>query len=107
MAEGEHWVKENRGGIFTHNPLFFSEIHPKGEEVNIKTQKHWTRAHDARTRTWRFVHGFSAHLPLFRNPFLGLVPSRVPFGFRLSADEEKRVLVKKSEHKVAFARKIP
>lgn len=107
MTEGEHWVKANKGGIFTPNPLLFNEIRPKGEEVNIKTQKHWTRAHDARTRTWRFVHGFSAHLPLFRNPGLRLVPSRVPFGFHLSADEEKRVLVKKSELKVAFARKMP
>jgi hypothetical protein len=107
MTEGEHRVKENKGGIFTPNTLLFNAIQAKGEEVNIKTQKHWTRAHDARTRAWRFVHGFSAHLPLFRNSLLRLVPSPLPFVFRQSADEEKRVLIKKSELKVAFARKMP
>lgn len=44
MTEGEHRVKENKGGIFTPNTLLFNAIQAKGEEVNIKTQKHWTRA---------------------------------------------------------------
>ena len=49
---------------------------------------------------------FSTHLPLFRNSLLRLVPSPLLSFFAGAQTQKKCVLFKKSEHEVAFPRKM-
>ena len=65
MTEGEHRVKENKGEAFTPNTLLFNAIQAKGEEVNIKTQKHWTRARELGV----LYMDFRLTSPFSENPF--------------------------------------